>query len=379
MIKRKIEKKIKELAKGFPIISIVGPRQSGKTTLAKHAFPNHEYVSLENSLNHERAMSDPIGFLEQYKSGVIIDEAQKAPILFSHLQEIVDTNKKMGAYILTGSQNFLLLESITQSLAGRAAILQLLPFSREEISDQWTDPLQYIWNGMYPPIYDRKVSPNDWLSTYIQTYLERDVRSIINIKDLSDFQKFIRICAGRVGQLINLSDIANDCGVSHNTIKSWLSILEASYIIFFLKPFHKNFNKRLTKQSKLYFVDTGLASALLEIETAKQLETHYAKGALFENFIISNTLKNRFNKGQRSNLYFWRDHRGKEIDLIFEEAGEIIAIEIKSTQTIKEHHLENLNYLNKISEDKIKNLMVIYSGNKSFKWKEIKINSWKEI
>lgn len=379
MIQRKIRAKVLELSKYYPILTITGPRQSGKTTLVKQLFPDKPYVLLENPDVRQRAEDDPISFLDKYPNGAILDEVQNTPFLFSYLQGIVDENKEIK-FVLSGSQNFLLLEQINQSLAGRTAIIKLLPFSLEELKlGVNSDPFSSIFKGMYPPIYDRKIPPTDFYNNYIQTYVERDVRKIKNIGNLSDFRRFLSLCAGRVGQLLNLNSLATECGVSLNTTKSWISILEASYILYRLQPHHKNFNKRLVKRPKLYFYDTGLACNLLRIKSKEDLDIHFARGNLFENFILNELLKNRWNKGEHSDLYFWRDKHGKEIDCILEKSNELLAIEIKAGKTYRIDFFKNLDYWRKISGKKAESTYVIYAGDESDKHAKGTLLSWKTL
>ena len=322
MFKRDITESILYAAKYYPVITITGPRQSGKTTLAKSLFPDKQYISLEDPDMREFATKDPRGFLDVYKDGAIIDEVQHCPELFSYIQTKVDLDGVNGQFILTGSQNFLLLAKVSQSLAGRVGIIHLLPLSYSEISSKINlenNPNNLIYKGFYPKLYKTDLSPSVWYRDYIRTYIERDVRQMKNITDLVAFQTFLKICAGRVGQLINFSSISTECGISYNTIKSWLSVLQTSFIIYMLKPHHKNFNKRLVKQQKLYFYDTGLACSLLGIESPDQLQTHYARGALFENMVIMEILKNRLNSGKEEGLYFWRDNHGHELDILIDD------------------------------------------------------------
>jgi len=301
MIQRTITKKLLQLAGLFPVVSVTGPRQSGKTTLVRSTFPDYKYVTLEDPDTRMIALNDPRKFLQSHKKGIIIDEAQRAPELFSYIQGIVDQTNKEGEFILTGSQNFLLLEKISQSLAGRVAILKLLPFSLAEIQQAGLNTNnvdKLIFDGLYPRLYDKKISPVDFYPFYIQTYVERDVKLIKNITNQSAFVKFMKMCAGRTGQLLNISELANSCGITQVTVNSWLSILQASFIIYFLQPHHKNFNKRLVKMPKLYFYDTGLACSLLGIKEKEQLPLHFAYGSLFENFIINEIIKHTLNKGE---------------------------------------------------------------------------------
>lgn len=378
MIKRTLQSKLRFLAKKFPVITLTGPRQSGKTTLVKDTFPDKKYISLEDSDVRNFAIEDPRGFLKTYNNA-IIDEAQKCPDLFSYIQTKVDHDNIPGQYILTGSQNFLLLEKISQSLAGRTAILKLLPFSYSEISNISQKIHEYyIFTGFYPRIYNMDIDPGDFYPSYIQTYIERDVRSMKNISDLNKFQIFLKLCAGRVGQLLNLSSLATECGISHTTASSWISILEASYIIFLLKPHHKNFNKRLVKMPKLYFFDTGLASFLLGINSVTQLSTHYNKGSLFESFIISEFIKRRYHEGKEHNCFFWRDKTGHEIDLIIDNGNEISPIEIKSGQTVTNSYFKGINYWNKISSS-TKEGFIIYGGKEAQLRKNIKILPWHDL
>lgn len=382
MIDREATTTLKQLAKGFPVVAITGPRQSGKTTLAKFVFADKPYVSLEDPDQMEFATTDPRGFLAQYPEGAILDEVQRVPLLFSYLQSIVDEKHQTGLFILTGSEQFGLVSKITQSLAGRVGLLQLLPFSLEELKSVGLNPKTLnamLLKGFYPPVYDRSISPSVWYANYVSTYVERDVRQMLEIKDLSTFQRFLRMSAARTGQLLNLSSLANDCGITHNTARAWLSILEASYIVFLLKPFHNNFGKRLAKAPKIYFYDTGLAAWLLRINDVQQMATHPMRGPLFESFVVSEILKNKYNKGLDANLNFWRDNTGNEIDILMEEAGIITPVEVKSGQTVNKDFYA---YLKKWLSD-VSNLesqpYVIYGGQESFSREGVKILSWNKI
>lgn len=364
MIERKLAQKVYELAGKFPVITVTGPRQSGKTTLLKSVFPNHLYFNFEELDIRDWATSDPRGFLHENPGNLFLDEVQKVPVLFSYMQSIVDSNNILGQFILSGSQSFLLNEKISQSLAGRAAILELLPFCHKElenVNEISDSDIDFIIHGGYPRIYDAKISPSDFYPSYIRTYVERDVRPIQNIPDLSLFQRFLKLCAGRIGQLINLSSLATDCGISVNTAKGWLSILEQSYIVFVLRPHFQNFSKRLVKMSKLYFYDTGLACSLLEIENTNMLVNHYLRGGLFENLVIMELLKNRFNEGKTSNIYFWRNNHGNEIDCIIQKANVLTAIEIKSGKTFHPQFLKGLDYWEKLSGNK-NEMYLVYGG-----------------
>lgn len=336
MIPRDAQNTLAELAAGYPVLAVTGPRQSGKTTLVRAAFPDHDYANLENPAEREFAETDPAGFLRRFQSGVILDEAQRCPHLFEWLQGIVDDSQQPGQFILTGSRQFGLLSGITQSLAGRVALVNLLPLAATELRAVSQLPAtvdEAVVRGGYPPLFDRPLDPGIWFANYVQTYLERDVRQLLNVRDLSQFQRFLRLCAGRSGQLLNLSSLGDDAGLTHNTIREWISVLEASFVVHRLPPHHQNFNKRLVKTPKLYFHDTGLAAWLLGIESAQQLATHPLRGPLFETWCVSELLKRRFNTARPSNLSFWRDRSGHEVDLLLETPEGIQAIEIKATAT----------------------------------------------
>lgn len=380
-INRILQQKLLKLAQKMPAIAVLGPRQSGKTTLATTTFPNYQYVSLEDPDNLEFATTDPRSFFKQYANKVIIDEAQKAPKLFSYLQTIIDSNPIAGNFILTGSQNFLLQANISQSLAGRVAILTLLPLSMRELINtayQANDLEKIMVTGFYPKIYAAKLEAQDWYPSYIQTYLERDVRQLKNVHDLGDFQRFVKMCAGRTGQLLNLSSLANDCGITYNTAKAWLSLLEASFIVFLLQPYYRNFGKRLIKAPKLYFYDIGVACSLLGIDQPEQLQTSYLRGSLFENLVISELIKHYYNQGKIPKLYFWRDQVGHEIDCIYEENG-LIAIELKSGRTITQDAFANLRYWKKLIPDGAGKAFVIYGGDTNQLRSDVTVVSWKNF
>ena len=360
MIQREAEKEIIALAKQFKAVAVIGPRQSGKTTLVRWIFKDKEYVSFENPDIRLFAMEDPRGFLSNYPNGAIFDEVQRVPDIFSYLQQILDESVVKGLFIITGSNNFLLQESISQSLAGRVGYLTLLPLTLQEIDDKTRSISQTIFKGCYPSLYDDTVDTTQWYSNYIRTYIERDVRLIKNITNLVVFEKFLRLCAGRIGQLLNMSSLAVEIGVDTKTIGSWIRVLEASFVLFRLQPYHSNFNKRVVKMPKLYFYDTGLASALLGIQNSEQLDVHPFRGALFENLIIVDFLKSRFNKAKTSNLYFWRDNLGKEIDLIIDNGLDILPIEIKSGQTLTIDYFKGVVYWNKLAQKE--GGYVIYGG-----------------
>jgi uncharacterized protein len=380
MIKRKFQALLKKMATKMPIISITGPRQSGKTTLARETFNNYRYVSLENPDTLEEAKSDPRLFLSRHKRGIIIDEVQVIPELFSYIQALSDERNKVGEFILTGSQNFLLSSKISQSLAGRTFISHLLPFSLEELDKtkfKANKADRFIYNGFYPRIYDRGIAAELFYPSYIQSYAERDVRQIINVSSLHLFQKFMRLAAGRVGQLLNYHTIAVELGVDQKTVKSWFSILEASFIVFFLQPHYKNFSKRLVKTPKLYFYDTGLACNLLGLKGELDVSKHWAKGALFENLIIADLMKNYFNRGLRPPLFFWRNNTGHEVDCVIDESTHLKALEVKSGTTINSDFFKGLTYFRELSKESNKELFLIYGGSENYQRKEGKVVSWR--
>lgn len=379
MIKRKAQQTLLELARGFYVVAVTGPRQSGKTTLVQHVFSDKQYISLEDPDERDFAEQDPRRFLQRFPQGAVLDEVQRCPELFSYLQSRVDADRQSGQFILTGSQQFGLLKEITQSLAGRVGVVELLPFTLQELQEANCAPQtvdQLLFQGLYPPLYDRKLKPAAWYKSYVQTYVERDVRLITNIKDLSTFQRFIRMCAARVGQLLNLSNLANECGITHNTAKSWISILESSYLVFLLKPHYKNFNKRLVKTPKLYFHDTGLAAWLLNIHDEAQLSIHPARGPLFENWVLSEYLKKRFNKGQESNLYFWRDNTGNEVDIIIDQGDKLIPVEVKSGQTLSRDSYKGLFKWLKLAKDDAGQPILIYGGDRGYDRAGITVVPW---
>ena len=370
------------LARGFPVIAITGPRQSGKTTLARSAFPHKPYLTLEDPDTRLLAESDPRGLLSAYPDGLIIDEAQRAPLLFSYLQGVVDNNLVPGKYVLTGSQQFGLLSGITQTLAGRVGLVQLLPFAMNELESagKLTDDVdRLILYGMYPPFYDRDLAPSDWFPAYVNTYIERDVRQLINVRDLSAFQRFIRMCAARTGQLLNLSSLASDCGITHNTAAAWISVLEASYIVFLLRPHFSNFNKRMVKTPKLYFIDTGLAAWLLGVREQEQLNFHAQRGALFENLVVTEFLKARFNRGQQADLHFWRDSKGLEVDLLLDDGITLKPVEIKSGQTIVADSLTSLKKWCELSDGSDRPAWLVYGGTSELANGNISIVPWRKL
>lgn len=380
MIKRIASKRLKHLFSMFKVVAVTGPRQSGKTTLVKSVFPDKPYITLENPDNRQFAIDDPRGFLNQFPTGAILDEIQRTPLLFSYLQEIVDNNAQPGQFILTGSNNFLLNEQITQSLAGRVGYLNLFPFSLKEITayNLSYNENDFILNGFYPPVYDQKIEIREWIPGYIRTYIERDVRQIKNISDLLIFEKFMRLLAGRTGQEVNYTSLSVEVGVDVKTIQSWLSVLVSSYIVFLLPPFYKNYNKTIVKRPKLYFYDTALASSLLSIRKIEHLTSHPLKGSLFECLIVSELIKQKNNLGINDSLYFWRDKTGREIDLIIDKSTTYIPVEIKSGKTIHNEFFKHLRYWLKLTGEK--KGKIIYAGDDNQKRSEgIEIISWKSL
>lgn len=379
MIPRLLTSQVRELHRYFPILYIGGPRQSGKTTLIRALYPDVPYRNLENPDTLSYASSDPRGFLANFPEGAIFDEAQRVPELFSYLQEIADNNPQ-HRFVLSGSQNFLLLERITQSLAGRVGLLTLLPFSSQELAAAHLLPevLTLAWQGGYPPLYDRKIPPGKFYPNYVTTYLERDVRQLVNVGDLTRFNRFLRLCAGRAGQLLNLSALAQDADIAVNTVKSWLSILEAAYLIFRLPPYHKNYNKRLIKSPKLYFYDTGLLCFLLRISSPDQLDTHFAYGAIIENLMISEHYKLYSNAGERPPLYYWRDSNGNEVDLLVERSDRLISIECKASRTFKSTHFKGLRWWQKTTGLSADHSRVLYLGDHSYQTQDGALVSWQD-
>jgi uncharacterized protein len=378
MIKRTLEKVVLKLAKGFPAIVIQGPRQSGKTTLSKICFPKKPYVSFENPDVELFAKDDPRSFLEQYKDGAIFDEVQRVPELFRYLQEVIDSSKKCGRFILTGSSQLLLNEKVSQSLAGRVGIVECLPFSMKELSSirkfKSMSIEQLMYKGGYPPLYDRKLETQHWFQAYTAQYVEKDIRQLLNIQNHSLFHLFLLTCAAHTGQTIDTTKFSNQIGVDASTVKRWLSILETSYICYQLKPYFKNYNKRLVKKPKLYFHDTGLVCYLLKIQSYEDIISHPYKGAIFENWVINESLKFNMNKGYLANPYFWRDNKGTEIDLVLPVKNEVKFFEIKSGKTISTDWFKSLK---KFSDHGKLNL--IYSGNMTAKRSGIQIISYKDI
>ena len=364
MIDREITPILTALFDKYPVVTVTGPRQSGKTTLCRSAFPHLTYFNLEQPDQREFAVEDPRGFLKRCEGGAVIDEIQRAPELVSYIQVIVDETRRNGRFVLTGSRQFRVAEAVSQSLAGRTALLRLLPFSiREALVAGGTAEVDgLIHTGFYPRIYDHDLDPTLALGDYFETYVERDLRQISEIRNLSAFRKFVRLCAGRVGQLLNLHSLGNDAGVSHTTARQWISILEASYIVFLLEPFHANISKRLIKSPKLYFFDVGLAAYLLGIETPLQVTTHPLKGFLFENLVVVEALKHRFNQGKRSNLSFYRDSSGTEVDLLCSLADKFLAVEVKAGETVSSSFFSNLRKLRRYLPERIAGEILVHGA-----------------
>lgn len=384
LIKRTLASKLLQLRDQFPVLALFGPRQSGKTTLARTLFSQYRYVNLESFEEQEFAQTDPKGFLQRFESdqGVILDEIQKVPKLLSSIQLEVDERSQPGRFVLTGSQNILLNQHISQTLAGRTALTTLLPFSIEELRDADVLPKTYseaIFQGFYPRIYHDHADPVVFAESYVRTYVERDVRDIKQITSLSEFQKFMRLCAGRIGQLLNLSSLATEAGLSLPTVKSWLSLLEASYVIFLLQPYHVNYNKRVVKTPKLYFYDTSLACSLLRITSGDDLYSHYLRGGLFESMVMSNLLKNRYHHCLPPNAYFWRDKTGNEIDCILEEGSRITPVEIKSTSTLTSGLFDSLKKWSELAQSPLDEGVLIYGGSEAQKRANGRVLPWRLI
>ena len=381
MFKRKLQQKMLSLADKFQVITLTGPRQSGKTTLVQATFPNLPYVSLEEPDIRQIALTDPRGFLANYTEGAVLDEVQHAPELFSYIQSLVDGDRNIK-FVLTGSSNFLLMEKISQTLAGRTAILHLLPFSIAELKPNIPAFERYeslIYKGQYPRIYDRDIAPRDFYPSYIQTYVEKDVRLMKNIGNINTFIRFVQLCAGRTGQLVNYAGLASDAGISPNTAKAWLSILESSYIVYQLAPYHRNFNKRIVKSSKLYFYDTGLACSLLGIRDEEQVALHYMKGALFENLVINEFIKASIHRGEQPKTYFWQDNQGKEIDCLLVDGEKALPIEIKAGKTMSNSYFTNLQYWRKLAGAPDDYGHVVYGGEQTLKTSYGQFTSWRDL
>ncbi len=363
-IRRAIEPELKSLAARYPVVTVEGPRQSGKTTLAKMAFPDKPYRTLEDPDELLAAQTDPRGYLADLKDGAVLDEVQRAPFLLSYIQGIVDERNTPGMYVLAGSQQFHLNANVSQSLAGRTAILRLLPLTIDE-ADAFGGPMDVdarLHRGFYPRTYDMDLEPTRMYASYFQTYVERDVRQLINLKDLTSFRNMLRLLAGRIGSNLNLAGLANDTGVAVATIRSWLSVLGASYIIFLLEPFFENFGKRIVRSPKLYFHDVGLATYLLGIETPSQARRDPLRGGLFENMVVCELLKHRFNRGLPPNLFYFRDNVGNEVDVVIRRGNALVPVEIKSSSTFNPEYLKGIVYFRRVAQDRCADGYVLYGG-----------------
>lgn len=379
MIPRDSEQTIRTLLRGFPVITLTGARQSGKTTLARAVFPDRPYASLEDPDIRRLAQDDPRSFLDRFPDGGVLDEVQRCPDIFSYLQTIVDADGRMGLYILTGSQQFGLMSGITQSLAGRAAFIELPPFSVAELIRAGKLPADadtMLLAGCYPPLYDREIPPAAWFGAYVTAYVERDVRQLLKVQDLESFQRFVSLCAGRTAQLLNLSSLATECGITHNTARAWISVLEASYLVFLLRPHHASFNKRLVKMPKLYFYDTGLACWLLGIRTPEQLAMHPLRGSIFETFVTAELAKSQLNQGEPRNLYFWRDSNGNEVDVVVEYGDRLMPIEIKSGKTVNRDFFTGLEKWLALAGRAALNPTLVYGGADIFDHQGVKVVGW---
>lgn len=382
MIPRVLASTLKRLSAGFPILAVTGPRQSGKTTLVRKLFADKAYVSLEDPQERAFAGEDPRGFLARFAQGAIFDEAQRWPDLFSHLQGMVDAERTPGRFVLTGSQQFGLLSGVTQSLAGRVGMTRLLPLSLEELPVAQTGKLGLdglLLRGMYPALHAQELLSADWFASYVATYVERDVRQVLNVQDLSAFQRFLRLCAARSGQMLNVSALAGETGVSNHTARAWLSVLEASDLVFLLPPYHRNFGKRLVKSPKLYFVDTGLACWLLGIRNVETLTLHPLRGALFETLVVTEFLKRRFNAGLPPDLYFWRDNNGLEADIVFEVDGRLQPVEIKSGSTVTPDYIRAGQKAARFAGEEALTPWLIHGGDDTYERAGVRVMGWRGL
>ena len=386
MIARRLGTKLQALARRFPVVTVTGPRQAGKTTLCRALFPRHRYVSLEAPDTREYATEDPRGFLAEVAKGAVIDEVQRAPALLSYLQEEVDARPRPGRFVLTGSANLGLLAGVSQTLAGRTGLLTLLPFSHDELRgfpNAPRDRESTLWSGAFPAVFDRRIPVSEWFSAYLATYVERDVRQVLNVSDLQAFQSFVRLCAGRAGQLVNLSSLGSDCGVTHNTARSWLSVLEASYVVLRVAPWHANLGKRLVKTPKIYFVDTGLLCALLGIRAPGQLAEHPLRGAVFENWVVTEILKSRTHRALPPDLFFFRSRAGLEVDVLVDAGASLLAAEVKAGQTVASDFFGSLEGLRSLvlgaTPERRLRRRLVYGGETARRWRGVDVVPWSRV
>ncbi|CAM5483349.1 putative protein [Rhodanobacter lindaniclasticus] len=382
MFPRALAQTLQLLSRGFPIVAVTGPRQSGKTTLVRELFSDKPYVSLEDPQERAFASEDPRGFLARFGEGAVFDEAQRWPDLFSHLQGMVDADRVPGRFVLTGSQQFGLLSGVTQSLAGRVGMTRLLPLSLAELPASRVKALGLdglMLRGMYPALHAQDLRPADWFASYVATYVERDVRQVLNVQDLSTFQRFLRQCAARTGQLLNVSALAGEAGVSNHTARAWLSVLEASDVVFLLPPYHRNFGKRLVKSPKLYFVDTGLVCWLLGIRNIETLHLYPLRGAVFETLVVGEFMKSRLNAGQPPDLYFWRDNNGLEADLVFDVDGRLQPVEIKSGSTVTSDYIRAGQKAARFAGEEALPPWLVHGGEDAYERSGVRVMDWQSL
>lgn len=382
MFPRALTRTLRRLSDGFPVVALTGPRQSGKTTLVRKLFAHKPYVNLEDPQERAFAGEDPRGFLARFAQGAVFDEAQRWPDLFSYLQGMVDEDRAPGRFVLTGSQQFGLLSGVTQSLAGRVGMSRLLPLSLTELPAPKVEALGLdgvMLQGMYPALHAQGLQPEDWFASYVATYVERDVRQVLNVQDLSSFQRFLRLCAARTGQLLNASALAGEAGISNHTARAWLSVLEASDLIFLLPPYHRNFGKRLVKAPKLYFVDTGMACWLLGIRNTETLNLHPLRGAVFETLVVGEFMKARLNAGRPPDLYFWRDNNGLEADLVFEIDGRLQAVEIKSGSTVTPDYIRAGQKAARFAGGEALPPWLVHGGDSAYERSGVHVMGWRNL